>query len=175
MLLALGWAVDLAVGAEPDALEERLPPGAVAHLGARRFRLEDQAEALNFTPDGKILVGYTKSGVFVWDAATGHERHRLPVITPYGASAMDISPDGAILAAADYRAESDDADVTLWDLRSGRKTATLSLPKGEGPLTRIKQLRFSADGKSLGWPAPTKATLLSSTWHRANGSLPWLV
>jgi hypothetical protein len=50
----------------------------------------------------------TKSGVFVWEAATGHERHLLPVVMPYGASAMDISPDGAILAAADYRAESDE-------------------------------------------------------------------
>ena len=159
-LLFFGLAVNGAAVAQPGTLEEHLPAGAVARLGARRFRLEDQAEALNFTPDGKTLVAYTKSGVFVWDAATGHERHRLPVITPYGASAMDISADGAILAAADYRAESDEADVTLWDLGSGKKTATLSLPKGEGPLTRIKQLRFSPDGKSLALASTNKGNVI---------------
>src|SRR5437016_1933319 len=63
-----------------DQLHEPLPEGAMSRLGARRFRhdgfsLSDRA--LAFTPDGIHLVGFTYSGVIIWDAGTGRERRRL--------------------------------------------------------------------------------------------------
>jgi WD40 repeat protein len=145
----VGATANKAHGVATDSYGDPLPEGAVARLGTRRFRHEDPAESLAFTADGKSLVGYTKSGVVIWDTSTGRERHCLPVSAPYGASGMDTSADGGTLAVTEYSAADDAAQVGLWDLQSGKRIRTLPLPKGEGALAQITHLSFSLDGKSL--------------------------
>jgi WD40 repeat protein len=143
-----------------EAYIDPLPPAAVGRLGTRRFVPEGKAEALAFTADGKTLVAYTKAGVFVWDAATGRELQRLPVLMPYGSSALAIAPDGFTLAVAEYSPEGDEARVGRWDLRTGQKAGTLTLPLGEGPLAQIDRLSFALDGQSLALSCTNKGKAL---------------
>src|SRR5207244_7747950 len=99
-----------------------LPEGAMARLGAPRFRHEGRASRLAFTPNGKSLVGYTNSGVLVWDAATGKERYRLPARITQGLGGMDISPEGTTLAISAEAREDEETKINLWQLQSGKKT-----------------------------------------------------
>ena len=152
LLLLLAGIVlvpDLDGQAPKPSPREPLPPGASARLGGRRFRHEDAVHALLFAPYGKALMAYTDSGVFIWDAATRLLRHRLPALMPYSAAGMDISPDGSILALAEYSREQDEAYVGLWDARAGKRLRALRFPRGEGTLAPVRQVRFSADGKTL--------------------------
>src|ERR1700729_1953090 len=54
-----------------DQHGDKLPGGAIARLGTVRFRHEGEATALLFSPNGKILVGTTNSGIIAWNAVTG--------------------------------------------------------------------------------------------------------
>ena len=138
-----------------DRYGDPLPEGAVARLGARRFRHEGSATALAFTPDGNTLVGRTNSGVILWDATTGKERLRLPgrlhnllVGDAYG---MDISPDGNILAISDF-GPLDEPKISLWKLSTGEKMNALSIPKEHKDAdVQFFRLCFAPDGKSLAW------------------------
>src|SRR5207245_2353919 len=51
-----------------------LPLGAVARIGATRFRHSEGITALAFSPDGKVLAsGGTDHTVRFWEGATGKE------------------------------------------------------------------------------------------------------
>ena len=133
-----------------DSFGDPLPDGAAARLGARRFRDDGENTGLAFSPDGKTLVGRSASGIVVWDAATGIERYRLPVSTGSFRSLQEgigVSPDGAILAISESAWQ--DAAIGLWDLRTGKRTRTLSFPKDEAKNAQPDKLRFTMDGKSL--------------------------
>jgi WD40 repeat protein len=135
-----------------DHYGDPLPPGVLARLGTVRFRHEGLAFGLIFSGDAKMLVGNTTSGIIVWDATTGKELHRLPVrISLRIGAGLDVSPNGTTLATVELRG-SEATEISLWDLQSGKKTRTLSLPPPKdaeladrgGPM-----VRFAPNGKSL--------------------------
>jgi WD40 repeat protein len=99
------------------------------------------AEALAFSPDGKLLAGGSSSydgEVCVWEAASGRPVHRLDRVHEYRLSALTFSPDGKTLAVTS------EWEVCLWDMTTGRR---LRLLKWDG--WRIRQTLFSADGAQL--------------------------
>jgi WD40 repeat protein len=63
-----------------DRFGDPLPEGAVARLGTVRWRLDgDLADAMAVSRDGKTLVtANARSGVTVWDMATGRILRRVP-------------------------------------------------------------------------------------------------
>jgi RNA polymerase sigma factor (sigma-70 family) len=137
-----------------DRYGDPLPEGAVGRLGSLRFRHDGDTTALVFTPDGNSLVGRTDSGVIIWDPANGKVRHRLPVLQNLvsgDAGGMELAPDGSTLAVSEYHRfdGNEEAEIAFWDLRTGKKSRTLSLPKGEAK--QYYRLCFSPDGKSLAW------------------------
>lgn len=99
----------------------------------------------SFSPDGKLVVSGSgdferdaraKSGVKVWDAATGKEIRLLAGSYEYhDAVSVRVSPDGRYVAAADG------GDGAIWDLNTGALLHELDDAGGH--------LAFSPDGKYL--------------------------
>lgn len=156
-LAPVGVDQDKAALGDPQAAKP-LPQEAAVRLGAGRFRSEGQVQALLYSPNGKMLVGQTESGVILWDAATGQEIRRLPVrhvLFSNRFSSLAVSPDGTTLAVTEPAERFFDTQISVWDMQSGKKTRILLLPEGSkkpGPLLGNKQrnrLFFTADGKSL--------------------------
>ena len=97
-----------------DQYGDALPEGAVARLGGLRFRHEGEATALAFTPDGKSLIGYTNSGIMIWDAASGKEQSRMHVELPTEGANLDLSPDGKTLAIIEGIEHSEHSKISIW-------------------------------------------------------------
>jgi WD40 repeat protein len=132
-----------------DIYGDELPEGAVTRVGMRRFRHDGNASALAFTADGKSLVGYTDSGVIIWDALTGTERQRrLPVRPRSAHPGLDFSPDATTLAIANNAPEQGPSHVSLFDVQTGNTFRILALPQGETDAW-FDQLSFTSDGKGL--------------------------
>ncbi len=92
-----------------------------------------------FSPDGKILVGATRSGVSAWDVSTGIELYRLP----WGVPA--ISADGKTLGIWDIQ------ELRLCELHSGKQLRKVQLPKvdiKDGPPSPTHCLCFAPDSKT---------------------------
>ncbi len=132
-----------------DTPADPLPSGAIARLGTQRLRHGGGIKFVAFTPDDKRLVSQGEDGVRVWDAATGKElQHLLPEAGKIW-GATDMSPDGKQVAAA---IENLDGHIGIWDIASGKKTASL----GQG---YYRLVRFSPDGKRLAAFETAKAWL----------------
>ena len=137
-----------------DEHGDPLPDGAVARLGAVRFRHQWSTSRLAFTSDGKTLIGHSSPEMVFWDAATGKERRRLRV---EGAdyTIMDVAPDGTTLAICDGDSRNGklkEFKVSLWDLSTGRKTRAFSIALGKDEdYVHFHNLRFTPDGKGIAW------------------------
>jgi RNA polymerase sigma factor (sigma-70 family) len=140
-----------------DLYGDPLPPEALARLGTVRFRNQADTWGVRFSPDGQTLVGTTLNGVIIWDAATGKERHRLPINagTPGNPRDFDIAPDGTSVILADLTDLFASPMIGFWDLQSGKKVRTLALPEPKEGIDQLVAQRFgaplcfSSDGKSL--------------------------
>jgi WD40 repeat protein len=106
---------------------------AAQHGALRRAR-----SCLAFAHGGRTLAaGEQECGVWMWDAASPHQRrlfeHRSSVC------AVACSRDGSQLAAADF-----EGDVVMWDVGSGRWRACC-----QGHAGGVVALAFTSDGKIL--------------------------
>ncbi len=83
--------------------------------------------AIAFSPDGKTLatVGADENAIRVWDVAAAQERKTITEGAE-GVSAVAISPDGKFLAG------NPGDTVTLWDLTTGGRIATLATDRWPG-------------------------------------------
>ena len=121
--------------------------------GRLLIQANGSAAELTFTHDGRqLIVGACGcppdllEGVRVHDASTGELLRRLPGTKLI--SAMELSPDGSRLAAADWKlgGGAGQATVRTWDTRNWRPLATMQgLPEG----IQLTSLAFSPDGREL--------------------------
>lgn len=109
--------------------------------GRERRRLKGSSSyhlALAISTDGRtIATGGMDKDLLLLDAATGKEPRRLRT-WPMSMQAV-FFPDGKTLAVA-----SNSGTITLWDVNSGKL-----VPVSPDPLTEVKQLAFSADGRTV--------------------------
>lgn len=105
-----------------------------------------------FSPDGRnIIIGAcgcppdALEGVRIYDASTGHMRRRLPGTKLI--SGLELSPDGSLLAAADWGLGegAGKATVHIWQVPTWRRVKTI--PALEG--VQLSTLAFSQDGSEL--------------------------
>jgi WD40 repeat protein len=104
-----------------------------------------------FTPDGRLLAGCearwystpsttrTRNRIRLWKVADQSEVLSLAEGT--FPRALDISPDGRILAGGDAAPM---GQVTLWDIPSGKEIANIKTPRSGN-----STVRFSPDGRFL--------------------------
>ncbi|MBB5961166.1 protein kinase domain-containing protein [Planomonospora venezuelensis] len=119
-------------------------------VGSRKktATLGDDVHAVAFSPDGKILAGYGRTGetgpegwpryaIMLWDAASRKK------ITTWGAGVsvdeLAYSPNGRLLAVRGTGG----VGIPLWDVVSRQKIAVL------GGTGEYHQVTFSPDGKIL--------------------------
>jgi hypothetical protein len=97
---------------------------------------------LAFTPDGRgVLTGSRHGQVTRWDTATGQ---RQPLLGLRGwVHAVAVSPDGALLAAADAV-----TGISGWDLPTLAPRALVPQTRGDNP-HGAERLAFSPDGATL--------------------------
>jgi WD40 repeat protein len=100
---------------------------------------------LNFSANGKRLVGHSDDNVHVWEADSGRELFTFPYQGPVSIGAVAISPDGDHLAIAEYSTDGNSfGEVKVRDLGSGKILLVL---KGHTRFT--SRLTFNPDGKRL--------------------------
>ena len=113
------------------------------------------------SPDGKFLaivsdvsrgrLGRADPAVSIWDLTMRKRTASIPGTFRFDLGVIGFSPDGRLLAAGSFT-----DDITLWDVRNGRKVATIDLD-GPGEALRpdaadrneVTRLDFTPDGKSL--------------------------
>jgi len=107
-----------------------------------------------YSPDGEWLASGTKEGLYLWEASAG----RPQSLTGHSGdvNACAFSPDGRWLASG-----SDDGTVRVWDMRTSRESACLSVDPGlrdslqsskNNTSTQdysVSSCTFSPDGKRL--------------------------
>ena len=119
---------------------------------------------LRFSPDGRTLAATSQRGktpdaspiVKLWDVARGGE---MAVFTAYSAREGDLlvrslafAPDGRTLASGtDSKSPAGSAtdapaEVTLWDMATGRRRCTIQTKQYDD----VSALRFDAAGRALG-------------------------
>jgi RNA polymerase sigma factor (sigma-70 family) len=145
-----------------DRAGDPLPAEALSRLGTLRLRHGGHIFSLAFTPDGKTLVSEGEDGLRIWEAATGKQLRRVGNGSCCGTEALDISPDGKLVAML-LPAE---VSVGLLEIASGRIVQRFSK-------RRVHSLCFSPDGKllaTLGYPS-SEIDLWETATGRALGTL----
>jgi WD40 repeat protein len=113
-----GWSMTVATlltiaapAARAQAVDQGgdpLPAGALARIGATRFRPGHVVDGLAFTAGGKELVSVHATGIQVWDPASGKllrsygggiDRHAPTAIAPDGAAAVLLEQDAWVVRA----------------------------------------------------------------------------
>jgi WD40 repeat protein len=95
-----------------------------------------------WAPDGMWMAVMTSAGIYIFNAVTLEELHRIPVGTPF----ITFSSSGSLLAASGR------GGVSLWNLATGDRIGELP---GD-PEDYYQELAFSPDG----------SLLAAVNWHR---------
>jgi RNA polymerase sigma factor (sigma-70 family) len=123
-----------------------LPDEALARLGTTRFRPGEPVYFLRFTPDGTKLVTQSRSGLRVWDAATGRELRRFGPAVGISVFTADMTADGKLALTADSEQR---GVLRLWDVGTGRQLRECGNTGGFGPV------RLAPDGKTIAVRGPS--------------------
>jgi WD40 repeat protein len=93
--------------------------------------------------DASLGAWASEAGIKLQDVASGQQIRTL-IAAPCGV--VEFSPDAKLLASAEGRMGdgSRTDDVTLWDVNSGKRSATL-----KSQCRAIRELAFAPDGKAL--------------------------
>lgn len=145
-LIAAGRGATISIyGSEKGDLQKTLIDPALKDdkgklLGQSQL---DLIQAVIFSPDGEKLYCGGYKEVTIWNLKTGAVIQKLTGFADR-VVALDLSPDGKLLATAGGGA-TQDGEVIVFDLVTGKPMLTLSTPHSD----TVYGVRFSPDGKML--------------------------
>lgn len=96
------------------------------------------ATTVDFSPDGRLLVGGMDGDVYIWDADAGEAVDFIEMF-PQNLTALTVSGDGMRIAAGDG-----DGALRIFDLSKGNEVAAF-----QGHEARVQAVRFSPDDRLL--------------------------
>ncbi len=102
----------------------------------------DKVSSVVFSLDGKTLASGSGLQVKLWDIAT--KQHIVTLVHTHPVRAVDLSPDGTMLASGSWNSSVDVGTVWLWDMATRRHIATL-----EGHTGGINSIVFSPKMSTL--------------------------
>jgi hypothetical protein len=138
-ILALnGWGNSIHLLEAATGRELRKHEVEGARLGALAFSPDSKTLAATCWSVGKA-VNDSQGFIILWDVATGKELRRLGE-QPYDFPSIAWSPEGRLLAAANWR----EKRIRLWEASTGKELAPLPIPD-----TYVTSLAFSPDGRVL--------------------------
>lgn len=140
-MLALASSADSEEINRTDSLGDALPRHAIARLGTLRFQFPGHIASLSFSPDGKHLVvggvaTAPRSGLVIYDAATGRRLRNIPLKNLHGISAQYSSDGNQLLWANGART------AVIMDLDTGEQQS-IPLP------APAQQVACSPDGSYI--------------------------
>jgi WD40 repeat protein len=124
---------------------------------------------MEFSGDGRTLVGRSSSGVVVWDVPSGKKLRTIA-----NALGMTLNPDGTLLACHPWDARNRKKQrpaVVCYDPRSGEVVKQFGQTR-----QRITQIAFSPDGKrvaALEYGQPRRALIWDVESGEKVGELAW--
>ena len=141
------------------------PRGACADPASVADRCYDEfIQALAFARQGLLATATLDGRVRVWDLERRRSIRSLRV--PRFVTALDVSPDGSLLAVP-FGFANPDHGVAIFDVRTGKRLARLA--SGSEP----RAVAFSPDGRLLAHGETNGTTMLWETdgWRRAGRPL----
>jgi WD40 repeat protein len=109
-----------------------------------------------FSPDNTMIASSSQDGMIrLWDLSSGRVRFTLDTHLENMSSPVAFSPDGKTLASRNGVAPKsggakpgpvDTGGITLWDMSTGRRRASLDVPRAY-----VLSLSYSPDGQTLAW------------------------
>jgi WD40 repeat protein len=125
-------------------------------------KADDSADAMAFSPDGRVLaVDGLNGDTALWDVTSGHLIADLDNPSGYARISLAFAPDGQMLATADAGQKTD-----VWNVKTGRLITTLTTPD------YVEGVAFSPDGRTLALAElQGKVILREATTWRPIGTL----
>jgi WD40 repeat protein len=120
---------------QPDLKDDKGVSLGQAHL--------DVVQAIQFSPDSKLLASSGFQEVLLWDPKTGGVVRKLTGFADRVVG-LDFSPDGKWLATGGGT-PTGDGEVKIFDVATGNLVAELKTPHSD----TVFAVRFSPDGKRL--------------------------
>jgi len=129
------------VGDRPLLMSPLIVGDKVYNLGGGEgILLSHSLDTVEFSPDGMMLAGGHKDGVFLTDFSSGETKHLGEDVL--GVQTLAFSPDSQLLAVMFGKPYA--SQVCTFDVKSGDRVNCLSLPMREGA-----SIAFSPDGQFL--------------------------
>ena len=149
-------------GSRAVVVRAGMPQVADTRTGRKLAQLPSDVERFNFSPDGRRLFGYSRTGLALWDADSGREVAQLwdrakPVPEKASPEKLSGALRPSLRAAGNNLIYSDSSVVQVWNLADGKRALRIAMKPGSRVLAVDAGARrvaiLESDGEVSIWKA----------------------